>query len=109
MEPGEAARRWIAGLIIGLAMPFVVLSSLRPIGLLLVALVLVWLAREREVMAAAAGLITGFGSTTLTLFLVANAGCSIPGSCYESSPALPASAAVALFGVALTLVRLRQE
>jgi hypothetical protein len=74
---------------VGLALPFAVLSSLMPLGMLAVALLLRWIARGQEVLATAAGLITGFGLATLSLFLIANAQCSIPGRCYESSPGLP--------------------
>jgi hypothetical protein len=109
MAPSEAGGRWLAAGIIGLAFPFAVLSSLMPLGLLFLVLLAVWIRSNPERLAATAGLLIGFGSTTLALFLVANAGCAVPGTCYESSPALPAAAAVIGVGIVMTVARLARD
>ena len=109
MAPSEGARRWFVGLVGGLVLPYFVLSTLMPLGAVLVVLVVVWINSSRERLAPAGGALIGFGAVTLALFLSANASCGTPGTCYESSPALRAAAALVVVGVVLTGIRLFRD
>jgi hypothetical protein len=108
MDAGVAARRWLAGLVLGGGLTFALLSTLYPLGILLLIALLAWTALKREALAAAGGALIGFGSVTLALFLVANAQCPVPGTCYESSPALLAAAALVIAGLGLTVIVVRR-
>jgi hypothetical protein len=110
VEASKGGRRWFAGLLLGGGLTFVLLSwVLMPVGVILMLVLIRWSGSGDDRLAAAGGLLIGFGSVTLALFLLANARCSSPGTCYESSPALPLAALVILAGVAASAVVVRRS
>jgi hypothetical protein len=110
VEASAAGRRWFAGLLLGIVLTFPLLSwVLMPVGVILTLVLIRWIGSGEERLAGAGGALIGFGSTTLALFLLANARCSVPGRCYEASPALPLAALVVLAGLAASAVVVRRS